>query len=86
MQQWLKLFKNIKFFKLKKMTNMILPSMIKKRRGLIMNISSISAMRPYPFMTVYGATKSFVDYFSRALSIECETSGVEVIVSVQGSI
>ena len=63
------------------MTQLILPSMMKKRRGLIVNISSFSAVRPLPLISVYGATKTFVDYFSTALSIECENSGVEIIVS-----
>ena len=57
--------------------------MMKKRRGLIINMSSFSAVRPLPLISLYGATKSFVDYFTTAMSIECENSGVEVIVSNQ---
>jgi len=62
-----------------RMTQLVLPGMKSRKRGLIMNMSSFSAIRPVPILSVYGATKSFVDYFSRAISIENEGSGVEIM-------
>ena len=47
------------------MTKMILPGMLKKKRGAIINISSVAAMGPQPFATIYSATKAYVDFFSR---------------------
>ena len=47
------------------MTKMILPGMLRKKRGAIINISSVAAMGPQPFMTMYSATKAYVDFFSR---------------------
>ena len=47
------------------MTKMILPGMLRKKRGAIINISSVAAMGPQPFATIYSATKAYVDFFSR---------------------
>ena len=47
------------------MTKMVLPGMLRKKRGAIINMSSVVAMGPQPFMTMYSATKAYVDFFSR---------------------
>ena len=47
------------------MTKMILPGMLRKKKGAIINISSVAAMGPQPFATIYSATKAYVDFFSR---------------------
>ena len=39
------------------MTQLILPAMIKKRKGLIINIASLSGVGSSPLDTLYGATK-----------------------------
>lgn len=39
--------------------------MIKKHRGLIVNVSSISGRRPTPLLALYSGTKGFIDLFSR---------------------
>lgn len=38
-------------------TRCVLPGMIKRKRGLVINMSSISAYRPLPLMGVYSASK-----------------------------
>lgn len=48
-------------------TRMILPEMVKRNRGHIINIGSIAGNWPYPGGNVYGATKAFVQQFSRNL-------------------
>ncbi|CAF1100044.1 unnamed protein product [Adineta steineri] len=58
------------------MTQMILPDMLQKRRGLIVNVSSVSGRRPVPLLGLYSGTKGFVDLFSRSLAAECATRGV----------
>ncbi|UJR13365.1 hypothetical protein I4U23_000382 [Adineta vaga] len=60
------------------LTQMVLPDMIKKRRGLIVNVSSISGRRPTPLLGLYSATKGFIDLFSRSLAAECVSRGVYV--------
>uniref|UniRef100_A0A6I8RBQ3 3-ketoacyl-CoA reductase n=1 Tax=Xenopus tropicalis TaxID=8364 RepID=A0A6I8RBQ3_XENTR len=47
-------------------------------RGVILNISSASGMYPVPLLTVYSATKAFVDFFSRGLQAEYRSKGVTV--------
>jgi len=58
------------------LTQMILPDMLKKRRGLIVNLSSVSGRRPVPFLALYSGTKGFVDLFSRSLAAECASRGI----------
>lgn len=59
------------------MTRLLLPGLI-ERRGTIVNISSISGSYPYKGGNVYGATKAFVDQFSRGLRIDLHGTGVRV--------
>lgn len=64
------------------MTHMILPKMFSRRRGVILNISSGAGIAPMPLMTVYAATKNYIDTFSRALRIECRGTGVQILVHI----
>eukprot|EP00112_Aurelia_sp_Birch-Aquarium-sp1_P005305 Seg160.1 transcript_id=Seg160.1/GoldUCD/mRNA.D3Y31 product="Hydroxysteroid dehydrogenase-like protein 1" protein_id=Seg160.1/GoldUCD/D3Y31 len=64
------------------MTRMILPQMVDRRRGAIINISSGACLHPTPTMTAYSASKICTDFFSRALNYEYKSKGV-VIQSVQ---
>eukprot|EP00127_Corallochytrium_limacisporum_P000786 Clim_evm72s25 gene=Clim_evmTU72s25 len=59
-------------------THVFLPRMIERKKGLILNLSSYSANQPTPFLSTYAASKTFLDFWSRALSVECEGTGVEV--------
>lgn len=60
------------------MTHMLLPAMVARRRGAIINISSTSSLYPVPLLGVYSATKIFVNYFSSALLQEYRSSGIIV--------
>lgn len=48
-------------------TRRILPGMVQRRRGHIVNIGSVAGSTPYPGGNVYGATKAFVRQFSNNL-------------------
>jgi NADP-dependent 3-hydroxy acid dehydrogenase YdfG len=48
-------------------TRTVLPGMVKRNRGYIINIGSAAGNWPYPGGNVYGATKAFVQQFSRNL-------------------
>ncbi|XP_040266594.1 very-long-chain 3-oxoacyl-CoA reductase [Bufo bufo] len=61
-----------------KMTRLVLPGMLERSKGVILNISSASGMYPVPLLTVYSATKAFVDFFSRGLHAEYKSKGVTV--------
>uniref|UniRef100_A0A3Q4HD96 3-ketoacyl-CoA reductase n=1 Tax=Neolamprologus brichardi TaxID=32507 RepID=A0A3Q4HD96_NEOBR len=59
-----------------------LPSCVFPRsKGVILNISSASGMYPLPLLTIYSATKAFVDFFSRGLQEEYRRQGI-IIQSV----
>jgi len=60
------------------MCSVILPQMVQRKLGLIINISSISSLLPAPTMCVYSASKAFVTKFSADLATEYESHGVEV--------
>lgn len=49
-----------------------------QRGSRIINIASVAAFQPIPYINVYGATKSFVLHFSRALNRELKKEGITV--------
>lgn len=49
------------------------------RGSQIVNISSVAAFQPIPYIDVYGATKAFVLSFSRALNRELAPQGIAVL-------
>lgn len=60
------------------MTKLILPQMVARRQGAIVNVSSSSELQPLPLMTVYAATKIFVKSFSEALRVEYQSEGITI--------
>lgn len=66
------------------LTHLILPQMIKRKSGKIMNVASTAAFQPGPNMAVYYATKAFVLSFSEALSAELKSSGITVTALCPG--
>ncbi|UXI21947.1 hypothetical protein NH340_JMT07890 [Sarcoptes scabiei] len=60
------------------MTRIVLPQMVKKKRGLIVNLSSIAGYQPLPLMGLYSASKIFVEWFSRSLDIEYRQFNIEI--------
>ncbi len=59
-------------------TRALLPGMMARRRGHVVNIGSIAATYPYPGGNVYGATKAFVHQFSLGLRADLHGTGVRV--------
>jgi 17beta-estradiol 17-dehydrogenase / very-long-chain 3-oxoacyl-CoA reductase len=57
---------------------MVLPSMMEKRQGVIINLSSISAMHPVPLLSVYAGTKAYIDFLSQATAVEYSPFGIVV--------
>lgn len=67
------------------MVRLVLPAMIARRSGQIINVASIVGYQPIPRMTVYSATKAFVLSFSAGLRMELAGTGVDVISVAPGS-
>ena len=49
-----------------------------KGRGIIINLSSASALSPVPLLAMYAATKVYIDYFTRALNQEYKSKGLTI--------
>ena len=56
---------NCNIVSLTKMTAIVLPGMVERKKGVIINNASGAGRTPIPFITVYSATKAYVDFFSR---------------------
>ena len=59
-------------------THCILPNMVKKGSGHIINVGSIAGSYAYPGGNVYGATKAFVEQFSRNLRADLYNKNIRV--------
>ena len=70
----------INFFGLSAMTRAALPGMRKRRKGHIVNISSIGGLRSFPSLAYYHATKYAVEGFSESLALEVAPLGVKVTI------
>ena len=58
------------------MTHAVLPSMVERGSGLIINLGSVAGAYPYPGGNVYGASKAFVKQFTLNLRADLVGTGV----------
>lgn len=68
------------------LTKLFAQDMLTRKSGKIMNVASILAFLPFPYYSVYSATKSFVLAFSETISAELAGTGVEVITFSPGTV
>jgi len=68
------------------LTRRLLPGMIARKRGAILNVSSSAGFLPIPGFAVYAATKAYVTSFSEALRAELRGTGVSVCVLCPGPV
>lgn len=69
---------------LTQLTRLLLPPMVARGSGRILNVASTAAFAPGPLAAVYSATKSYVLSFSEALAEELRHSGVTVTALCPG--
>src|SRR5450432_1948001 len=67
------------------LTGLLLPPMLARKSGRILNLGSTAGFQPGPFMSVYYATKAFVNSFTEALAYELRGTGVSATVSCPGA-
>jgi short-subunit dehydrogenase len=64
----------------------VLPGMVARRSGHVVNVSSPSAFSPPPGQTAYAASKAALDAFSEALLLEVRDQGVRVSIVYPGHV
>ena len=64
----------------------VLPVMLKQRAGVIVNVSSIAARRPFRGQAAYAASKGGLEALARALAVEVAKKGVRVVGVAPGAI
>jgi short-subunit dehydrogenase len=69
---------------LTELTYLLLPALVERRAGGIINISSTASIQPVPYMNVYAATKAYVTSFSMGLAEEVREYGVKVLALCPG--
>ncbi|XP_022820931.1 inactive hydroxysteroid dehydrogenase-like protein 1 [Spodoptera litura] len=60
------------------MCRVVLPGMVQRGRGAVVNVSSGSELQPLPLMTVYAATKAYVRSFTYAVREEYAPKGIHI--------
>ena len=70
---------------LTRLTKLLLPGMVARGRGRVLNVASTAGFAPGPFMAVYYATKAFVVSLSEALAEEVRGTGVTVTALCPGA-
>jgi hypothetical protein len=66
------------------LTRLLVPGMVERKHGRILNIASIASLMPGPWMATYFASKAYVLSFSQALSAELKSTGVTCTALVVG--
>lgn len=67
-------------------TRMILPGMLKRGRGLVLNVSSTFGYIPSAYMHVYASTKAFLNSLSRSLQMEYSDHPIDIICLTPGAV
>ncbi len=75
---------NVNIIALIQLTRLYLPQMVRRKDGKILNMASMAAFAPGPYMSVYYASKAFVLSFSEALTGELKGTGVTVTAVCPG--
>ena len=67
------------------LTRLLLPAMIARGSGRVLNIGSTAGFVPGPYMAAYYASKAFVNSFTEALAFELRGTGVTATLSCPGA-
>ena len=62
-----------------RLTKALLPAMLLKRQGIVVNISSDAAINPYPKWGAYGTSKAAIDQLSRIFNEELKDQGIRFL-------
>ncbi len=70
---------------LAELTYLLLPAMVERGEGAIINVSSTVSFQPTAYTATYAATKAFVTSFSMGLAEEVRPHGIQVVTLCPGS-
>lgn len=62
------------------------PGMAQRRRGVIVNVSSLAAIDPFRGFSIYGASKAWLETWTKALATEGADVGIRVVVVRPGAV
>ncbi len=68
------------------LTKLFVQDMLVRKRGRIMNVASLLSFLPFPYYSVYSATKAFVLAFSETFAAELEGSEVQLVTLCPGPV
>lgn len=68
------------------LTRLVLPGMLRRERGDVVNVATLAAKLPMPYMAMYSATKAGLAQFTAALALEHEGSGVRFATVFPGAV
>ncbi len=71
---------------LTRLTHAMLPEMVERGEGCVLNVSSTASYVPIPKMSVYAATKAYVTSFGEAVRAELDGTGVSVVTLCPGPV
>ena len=70
----------VNFFGVVRVCSAVLPGMIEKKSGLVINISSLAGLFGLPYQGLYSASKFAIEGYSESLRMELKNTGVKVSV------
>ena len=70
----------VNFFGVVRVSSAVLPAMIERKQGLVINISSLAGLFGLPYQGLYSASKFAIEGYSESLRMELKNTGVKVTV------
>jgi short-subunit dehydrogenase len=67
------------------LTRLLIPAMVTRKSGRVLNMGSTAGFQPGPYMAVYYASKAFVNSFTEALGYELRGTGVTATLCCPGA-
>ena len=70
----------VNFFGVVRVSTAVLPYMIEKKQGLVVNMSSLAGLFGLPYQSMYSASKYAIEGYSQSLRMELRNTGVKVVI------